>query len=68
MFKTHPPRTFENLDEKWYQCWLEVRRWYPESRLIEAEDGHYYCEDCYRFRFHKEMLNDYIPEVTDDLD
>lgn len=68
MRHTHSPRTSENLGEKWYPCWLELPRLYPESQIIKADDGHYYCLDCYRFRFSKDAPNDYIPEITDNLD
>jgi len=68
MLKTKTPRTFENLDEKWYQCWLEYRRYYPESQIIKADDGHYYCTDCYNFRFRKDALDEDIPDITDDLE
>lgn len=67
MLRTKTPNRFKNLNQKWRQCYLEQRRYYPESMLIER-DGNYYCKDCYLFRFRKQDLDDFIPQITDDLE
>jgi len=62
------PRTFENLDEKWRACCLcGLYQLYPESRLVER-DGQYYCQQHHNFRFGNEELDEYIPDVSDDLE
>jgi len=68
MIKLDPPRKFYNLDKKWYLCYL-CGHYYPETRIITAiEDGHKYCNTCYRFRWRRKNYDDVRIEVTDDLD
>jgi len=68
MLRTKAPRGFKNFDEKWKQCYLETRRYYPLSMLIKADNGQYYCTDCYRFRFYKEEMHKAEIDITDDLE
>jgi len=64
-----PPRLFQDLDDKWGNCYLEgAYRKYPLNQLVTApEDGQEYCRECYHFRWHRQHEDDApAPDVEDD--
>lgn len=58
---------FDPLSEKWRQCHLDSL-YYPETMLIEAEDGKYYCHVHYNFRWKKKYHDDARIDIKDDLE
>ena len=60
-------RNFDPINEKWRKCHLDSL-YYPESEMVEADDGKYYCRVHYNFRFKKKYQDAAKIEITDDLE